>query len=146
MNNETQIKHINAFTDKMKAIITSKKQDYAQESDVLSNFKQVASMCGISPEKVILVFCATKVARLGVLLSSGKAPNNESIEDTLVDLANYSALLGMVRADTSTDGELVFAEDKVVPINKSDSFCDTYCRRNNGCDRKTCAVFPSTSE
>jgi len=39
---------------------------------------------------------ATKVARLGVLLNSDKKPNNESIEDSVLDLANYSVLLSMI--------------------------------------------------
>jgi hypothetical protein len=35
---------------------------------------------------------ATKVARLGNLFK-GKTPNNESIDDSIIDLANYTFLL-----------------------------------------------------
>jgi hypothetical protein len=39
------------------------------------------------------------VARLGVLLNSDKTPNNESVLDSVLDLANYSILLSMILKD-----------------------------------------------
>ena len=40
----------------------------------------------------ILIRLYDKINRLKSLLESGKAPNNESIEDTLIDLANYAII------------------------------------------------------
>jgi hypothetical protein len=42
---------------------------------------------------------ATKVARLGVLLNSESKPNNESVRDSVLDLANYAVLLDMILSD-----------------------------------------------
>jgi hypothetical protein len=139
MDNQTQIKHITDFTDKMKAVIGSKRVDYSQDSDTLSNFKQAASVCGISPEKVVLVFISIKVSRLGVLLNSNNAPNHESISDTILDLANYSALLEMVRSEKSTVDTPIYQQAT------EDAYCD-YCSFARECDRKTCVAFPSTSK
>lgn len=75
-----------------------KSEDYANE-DRLSNFKLAGTIAGGSAEINCLNLIATKVARLGVLLNSGKAPNNESILDSVLDLANYAVLLNMILID-----------------------------------------------
>lgn len=77
--------------DKMKSVLESKSNDYANV-DTLSNFKLAGAICGITAEQQCLSLIATKVARLGVLLESGN-PKNESIEDSILDLTNYSFLL-----------------------------------------------------
>ena len=82
------------FVETQKSILLKKSQDYANK-DVLSNFKLAGNICGISPEKNCLSLIATKVARLGVLLN-GKTPKNESIKDSILDLANYTVLLNML--------------------------------------------------
>ena len=94
MNREKQVEKFNEFTDKMRSVILSKSEDYATENDVLSNFKLAGAICGLTPELNCLSLIATKVARLGVLLQ-GKVPNNESIQDSVLDLANYAVLLDM---------------------------------------------------
>jgi hypothetical protein len=86
------------FADTQRDIMLKKGNDYANE-DRLSNFKMVAQIVGIPIEQVIGVFIATKTVRLGNLMSSGKKPDNESVEDNLLDLANYTQLLEMVRLD-----------------------------------------------
>lgn len=87
------------FSSQMKEIIFKKGNDYANE-DRLSNFKLAGHISGLTPELNCLSLISTKVARLGVLLNSKQEPNNESINDTLLDLANYSVLLAMIRDDT----------------------------------------------
>lgn len=78
--------------DKMCSVLQSKGNDYSSETDALSNFKQAGAICRISAEQHCLALIATKVARLGVLLK-GKTPKNESVEDSIIDLINYSFLL-----------------------------------------------------
>ena len=94
MNIEKQTELFHQFTTQMEEIMLKKGNDYAN-IDRLSNFKLAGNICGISPEKNCLSLMATKIARLGVLLEN-KKPNNESIEDSIIDLANYSLLLGML--------------------------------------------------
>jgi len=88
----------NQLTSKMKDTLLKKGNDYAS-SDRLSNFKFAGSITGISPEVQCLSLIATKVARLGILLNSNKEPNNESIQDSVLDLCNYSLLLSMILTD-----------------------------------------------
>ena len=82
-----------------------KGNDYANE-DRLSNFKLAGSICGLTPEQNCLSLIATKVARLGVLLG-GKEPSNESIDDSLLDLANYAVLLACLREEKEIDKPFV---------------------------------------
>jgi len=98
MNQKKQEYIFDEITEKMRAIMLSKGNDYANE-DRLSNFKLAGSICGLTPEQNCLSLIATKVARLGVLLKSNKEANNESIEDSLVDMANYTLLLIMLLKD-----------------------------------------------
>jgi len=81
----------------MRKIMLGKGDDYANE-DRLSNFKLAGNICGITPELNCLNLIATKVARLGVLLQ-GKEPKNESVQDSILDLSNYSVLLNMIIVD-----------------------------------------------
>ena len=95
---KTQEHHFNKMVEQMHKILISKGGDYANE-DRLSNFKLAGSIIGLTPEMNCLSLIATKVARLGVLLNSAKAPNNESIDDSIIDLANYAVLLSMIIKD-----------------------------------------------
>jgi hypothetical protein len=95
MTLEEQKAHFKAITAKMKEILFKKGNDYANE-DRLSNFKLAGTIAGGSAEINCLNLIATKVARLGVLLNSGKSPNNESIQDSIIDLINYGVLLDMI--------------------------------------------------
>lgn len=102
MNIEKQKQHFDAVTKIMADIMLSKGDDYATQ-DRLSNFKLAGSICGLSPELNCLSLIATKVARLGVLLN-GKEPKNESINDSIIDLANYAILLSMIVEESKCCG------------------------------------------
>jgi hypothetical protein len=91
MTPKQQIEHLELFQQRMSEVLLRKGNDYANE-DRLSNFKLVGQIVGLPPEKVVAVLIATKVVRLGNLLSKGGDPNNESISDTLMDMANYAVL------------------------------------------------------
>ena len=98
MKLEEQVKHFETFVEAQKKIMLSKGNDYAND-DRLNNFKVAGEVCGIPADVQCLSLIATKVARLGVLLKS-KNPNNESIRDSVIDLANYTALLDMILSET----------------------------------------------
>ena len=80
-----------AVFDDMQEIATRKAEDYAEVDNVFSNFEFTADIAGVDVDTVFMVMLGTKMARLRELHSGG-APNFESIEDTLMDLANYAAL------------------------------------------------------
>ena len=79
----------------MEKVLFSKGDDYANQ-DRLSNFKLAGAITGGDARTNCLILIATKVSRLGVLINSKEEPNNESIEDSVLDLANYSVLLLMI--------------------------------------------------
>lgn len=88
------MKHVDRFLAQMEIIIESKGDDYANQ-DRLSNFKIVGTMTGTTPELACFNLICVKVARLRELLT-GKEPKHESLNDTLIDLANYSMLLSQI--------------------------------------------------
>ena len=98
MNLDQQKQSFAAMVAKMEATLFRKGNDYAN-TDRLSNFKLAGAIAGGSAETNCLNLIATKVARLGVLLNSDGVPNNESIEDSILDLANYAVLLNMILED-----------------------------------------------
>lgn len=105
MTLEQQEKFFEAFTAHMKVVMLSKGHDYSSQ-DRLSNFKFAGHICGMTAHQNCLNLIATKVARLGQLFSSGREPVNESVHDSILDLANYSVLLAMIiqeRSDLITD-------------------------------------------
>lgn len=103
MTKEKQEAHFEAFTQKQREVLLKKGDDYSQ-IDRISNFKLAGAICGLTPEQNCLSLIATKVARLGVLLG-GKVPNNESIQDSVLDLANYAVLLDMIMSEKNNEWE-----------------------------------------
>lgn len=98
MNIETQQRIFDETVDGMRNTMFRKGNDYSN-ADRLSNFKLAGAIAGLNAELNCLSLIATKVARLGVLLNTKGEPNNESVEDSLLDLANYTILLRMILAD-----------------------------------------------
>ena len=96
MTQEQQEKHFEQLMHRMKEVLLKKGNDYAN-ADRLSNFKLAGNICGMPPELNCLNLIATKVARLGVLLQDVTKPaNNESVRDSVLDMANYTVLLDMI--------------------------------------------------
>ncbi len=83
------------FYDDCLSTLLKKANDYASEKDCFSNFKFIAQICKVPIEKTFLQFLAVKIARLSELVGESKEVRNESIEDTLKDLANYSCLMAI---------------------------------------------------
>lgn len=81
----------NEILDKMKRVHDKKNEDYADSSNPYSNFENTAKLTGLTVGQVFHVMISIKVERLRQL-ASGKTPNFESMEDTILDMANYCAL------------------------------------------------------
>lgn len=72
-----------------------KNSDYSEEGNPYSNFELSGGLATkfTNPADVsFAVLLGVKMARLQELLGKGKTPKNESVQDTLLDLAVYAAL------------------------------------------------------
>lgn len=98
MTKEQQEKSFDDLMDRMRKILLSKGDDYTN-GDRLANFKLAGAAAGNSAEINCLNLIATKVARLGALLNSGKPPHHESVADSALDLTVYGILLNMLFED-----------------------------------------------
>lgn len=79
---------------KCQKLTMSKRHDYTSSNDNHENFKrsaEISSWFKNEQDKPYAVLVGTKLARLGSLLGQ-KEPNNETIDDTFLDLINYCAL------------------------------------------------------
>ena len=81
-----------ALLEQMAVLHARKNHDYANDQNPYSNFEEAAQVAGCSAETVFLVLIGVKLARLRELTRSGKTPNNETIQDTRMDLTMYCAL------------------------------------------------------
>jgi hypothetical protein len=91
-NNELLNSMADTFA-KCHCIADSKNKDYANDDDALRNFKLVESMDLCSKEQGIIVRMCDKLYRISNLIKQDGCVKDESIEDTLHDIINYSAIL-----------------------------------------------------
>lgn len=99
MNVDQLLEEVASFRKHRDTIIAKKAGDYSRHYEVLSNFYEVAKITNRKPEEVILTHLATKISRLSTLfenLGPNEIPNNESIMDSIGDLANYADFLAVV--------------------------------------------------
>lgn len=81
---------------KMNEICKAKNQDYSGGAnvDAFNNFKESAINAGGTVEQGFLFRMSDKMSRIRNLTQAGTAAvKDESIQDTLMDLANYSILM-----------------------------------------------------
>ena len=95
MTKQEQEDFFDEYVKRMRDVLLNKGDDYANR-DRLSNFKLAGLIAGGNAKTNCLNLIATKVARLGVLLNSNDEPKYESVNDSIMDLANYALLLAMI--------------------------------------------------
>ena len=85
--------------ERLRELHERKNKDYATSTNPFCNFDFSSSVCSFALEcgckREHLPFInhvTTKLSRLFVLLSSGRNPENESVEDIFDDLATYIIL------------------------------------------------------
>lgn len=81
--------------DQMNKIHERKNNDYASNSNPFSNFDVSEYILNLfkNPRDQAFVWpIATKLARLSNILNNPRIPDNESVEDSLIDIANYAIL------------------------------------------------------
>lgn len=99
MQKDQQIEIVRDIQLKELNIIGTKGNDYASEIDILKNFKEVSTICNMlnidsrTLYGTHLFYIILKIQRICNLLNSNKTAQNESIEDTLLDLRTYVGLL-----------------------------------------------------
>ena len=118
------ITQLEGLLSKLSDTLTKKGKDYSPERDVFGNFKFAANTANITRDESILNLIGIKVARISNLMpkGGGQAPNFESIEDSIMDLMGYSALLylSMVEYKSLLDeleDDIAQSEIKKVPLN-----------------------------
>lgn len=87
--------------DRMVAVHKAKNDDYAESDNPFSNFdvaEDIACLFKDERDKVFATMIGIKIARIANLLNKNGKPNNESIEDTFTDLANYVVIFKSDRA------------------------------------------------
>lgn len=100
MNKNEYFEFHSQCTDKMKAITRAKNADYTGGTeDPFSNFTRVESFGICSTEQGFMTRMSDKLARLNSFVKKGELlVKDESVEDTLLDLANYCILFaGYIR-------------------------------------------------
>lgn len=86
----------NKLIEEILALHDSKNNDYATDTDPLSNFKRSRAF-GVPPWKGICIRMSDKWSRIEQL-STGKTAKHESLRDSLIDNAVYS-LLAVIALD-----------------------------------------------
>lgn len=135
MNQSQFITQLEGLLSKLSDTLTKKGKDYSPEQDVFGNFKFAANTANITRDESILNLIGIKVARISNLMPKGmgQVPNFESIEDSVIDLMGYSALLylSMVEYKSLLDeleDDIAQSEIKKVPFNGlvDRGICDWY--------------------
>jgi hypothetical protein len=96
------------LTGKARSLMRKKNADYAGNDGLepFANFTRVQAMGICSTEQGFLVRMTDKMSRLSSFVESGKlAVENESFEDTIVDVVNYAVLLYAYLHDQNTQAQ-----------------------------------------
>jgi hypothetical protein len=99
MNQKTQIEIVKSLQEKEINILQSKGNDYADTDDVLKNFKQVSEICKIlnidsrTLYGTHMFYIVLKIQRICNLLAENKVAQNESLDDSFLDLRAYVGLV-----------------------------------------------------
>ena len=94
MYKEQFIKKISEKLDKLEKTLIAKNSDYSK-SGWFENFELVEKLWITTAEKWILVRICDKISRISNLINQENQVKDETIQDTLEDLANYSILLSI---------------------------------------------------
>jgi len=83
----------------MLELTKAKNHDYAKGDDPYKNFRLVEQLGICSVETGILVRMCDKMSRIANLIDTDAKVKDESIADTLIDMANYANLMKCYREE-----------------------------------------------
>lgn len=95
MTQEQYIKEFYEWAHSLIKLTSKKNRDYAEKNDAFKNFEQIKVLTNgkISVEEGIFIRMIDKMSRIGTLLTKENEVKDETILDTLNDLAVYSGIL-----------------------------------------------------
>lgn len=109
MTKSEYIEFHKSMCDKMIEVTRAKNHDYTGTSDdPFSNFRRCEQLEICSAEQGFLTRMSDKMARINSFVQKGTlAVKDESVVDTLLDLANYSILMaGFIKSKSVTTNKL----------------------------------------
>ena len=92
MKRDAYFKELKKFFEDGHALMLKKNTDYADTKDPFRNFR-AAEVYDIPVGQAILIRMSDKMSRVATLLKNEAQVKEESVHDTLTDLANYAAIL-----------------------------------------------------
>lgn len=79
--------------DEMEDLMVKKGEDYSgKKNHTWYSFDVTSDITGLTVDQVFLALIGTKFSRLVALIGETLVPNNESLNDTFLDFANYLVL------------------------------------------------------
>lgn len=95
MTRKAFLQFANSFYKEGLDIMEKKNHDYSSENNPFQNFEIQAMVSGVPTSKTFLIAIGIKIARLRELTNEGKEAKvvDESIKDSILDLANYACLM-----------------------------------------------------
>lgn len=93
--------------DQVSRVLNSKGNDYEADGEPFSNFTDTAEWMGVEPYVVALGMIVQKLSRLRALRQNGRGPENESVQDTILDIAGYAVLACAVSLFSRREEEVV---------------------------------------
>jgi hypothetical protein len=98
MNSKQFIENSESLLNRCLEMLKKKNSDYANDTSPFANFEYSSELAGIEKYQSILQLLGMKLSRIRELMS-GKEPNYESLEDSILDAINYLIILNSVVKD-----------------------------------------------
>jgi hypothetical protein len=116
MTNKEYLDYHSVMLKRMSDIVAKKNADYSgNEGDAFANFKQVEKLDIASAEQGFLTRMADKISRISTFVKKGTlSVIDESVEDTLLDLANYALLMSGYIKSKKLENFAEKEEDKIL--------------------------------
>ena len=132
MTRDELLKMHEMICEKGRSLMRKKNADYAgnEGKEPFANFTRVESMGICSTEQGFLVRMTDKMSRLSSFVESGKlAVENESFEDTIIDIVNYAVLMYSYLHDKNTQEQS--APKFIAGVKPSDVVHTNGCCKTN---------------
>lgn len=105
MTHEDARKYQENLMAKALAIVENKRHDYSGGEDPFRNFRTSEAITGVETWRGIMVRLGDKLSRIRSVMESGEyRVRDETIEDTLADIINYTCILGGIIKEEQDNG------------------------------------------